>query len=75
MGASIVSGMDLKMGAVAIVKNVKNPVSLARAIMEQTSHIYLGDMVALEFAKKIGLEVMPEAYFIIDHAFEQYRDP
>ncbi|MBB1286556.1 isoaspartyl peptidase/L-asparaginase [Flavisolibacter sp. BT320] len=74
MDAAIMNGKDRKCGAVSIVKNVKNPVSLARAIMEKTAHIYLGDMGALEFATKIGLTVMPEAYFITDHAFEQYKE-
>lgn len=73
MDASVMNGKDMKAGAVSIVKNVKNPVSLARAIMEKTQHIYLGDMGALEFAQKCGLELMPEAYFITDHAFEEYR--
>jgi beta-aspartyl-peptidase (threonine type) len=72
MGASIMNGKDLQSGAVAIVKNVKNPVTLARAVMEKTKHIFLGDMGALEFARKIGLKLMPEAYFITDHAYEQY---
>jgi L-asparaginase / beta-aspartyl-peptidase len=74
MDASIMNGKDMNSGAVSMVKNVKNPVTLARAVMEKTSHIYLGDMGALEFAQKIGLKVMPEAYFITDHAFEQYQD-
>jgi L-asparaginase / beta-aspartyl-peptidase len=72
MDASIMNGKDMKSGAVSILKNVKNPVTLARAIMEKTKHIYLADMGALEFAQKIGLEVMPEAYFITDHAYEEY---
>jgi beta-aspartyl-peptidase (threonine type) len=74
MDAAIMSGKDKKPGAVSIVKNVKNPVSLARAIMEKTKHIYLGDMGALEFADKIGMVLMPEAYFITDHAFEEYKE-
>ncbi|MCW3111650.1 MAG: asparaginase [Segetibacter sp.] len=72
MDASIMDGKTMKSGAVAIVKNVKNPVTLARAIMEKTKHIYIGDMGALEYAQKIGLRLMPEAYFITDHAYEQY---
>src|SRR3954452_14103658 len=47
MDASIMDGKSMKSGGVAIVKNVKNPVTLARAIMEKTKHIYLGDMGAL----------------------------
>jgi beta-aspartyl-peptidase (threonine type) len=73
MDASIMDGKNLNPGAVSIVKNVKNPVTLARAIMEKSAHIYLGDMGALEFARKVGLQVMPEAYFITDHAFEEYQ--
>jgi L-asparaginase / beta-aspartyl-peptidase len=74
MDASIMNGANLKSGAVSIVKNVMNPVTLERAIMEKTQHIYIGDMGALEFAQKIGLKVMPEAYFITDHAFEMYTE-
>jgi L-asparaginase / beta-aspartyl-peptidase len=72
MDASIMDGKNMKSGAVAIVKNIKNPVTLARAIMDKTKHIYLGDMGALELAHKLGLRLMPEAYFITDHAYEQY---
>lgn len=72
MDASIMDGESMKSGAVAIVRNVKNPVTLARAVMEKSKHIYLGDMGALEFARKVGLKVMPDAYFITNHAFEQY---
>ena len=73
MDAAIMNGKDRKSGAVSIVRKVKNPVTLARAIMEKSSHIFLGDMGALEFAKKVGLQVMPEAYFITDHAFDEYQ--
>jgi beta-aspartyl-peptidase (threonine type) len=74
MGASIMDGKQLKSGAVDIVKNIKNPITLARAIMDKTKHIYLGDMGALEFAKKIGIQLMPEAYFITEHSFQQYQE-
>jgi L-asparaginase / beta-aspartyl-peptidase len=72
MDASIMEGNGMKCGGVAIVKNIKNPVTLARAIMEKTKHIYIGDMGALNFAHSINLRLMPEAYFITDHAYEQY---
>jgi beta-aspartyl-peptidase (threonine type) len=72
--ASIISGKDQKSGAVAIVKNVKNPVSLARSIMENTQHIYLGSHGALDYAQKTGIELKPDAYFVTDHAFETYEE-
>lgn len=74
MGASIMNGQNRKSGAVDIVKNVKNPVTLARAVMEKTKHIYLGDKGAMEFGQSIGIKYMPEAYFITDHAWEQYLE-
>jgi beta-aspartyl-peptidase (threonine type) len=72
MDASIMDGKSVNCGAVAAVRNVKNPVTLARAIMDKTKHIYLCQTGALEFAQKIGLKLMPDAYFITNHAFEQY---
>jgi beta-aspartyl-peptidase (threonine type) len=72
MGSSVMDGSNLKSGGVAIVRHVKNPVTLARAIMDNTKHIYLGEKGALEYAQKAGLKLMPEAYFITDHAYEQY---
>lgn len=55
MDAFVMNGKDRKSGAVSIVKNVKNPVTLARAIMEKSAHIFLGDMGTVEFARKVGL--------------------
>ncbi|MGE5519708.1 MAG: isoaspartyl peptidase/L-asparaginase family protein [Candidatus Dadabacteria bacterium] len=74
MCASIMRGEDLNSGAVAIVKNVKNPVSLARAVMEKTRHIYLGNQGALDFAKEIDLPLETDAYFITDHQYEVYAE-
>jgi L-asparaginase / beta-aspartyl-peptidase len=74
MDASIVDGSNLKSGAVAIVRNVKNPVTLARAVMEKTKHIYLGDMGALELAKKLNLRLEPSSYFITTEAYDEYAE-
>jgi beta-aspartyl-peptidase (threonine type) len=74
MCASIMSGEDLKSGAVAIVKNVRNPVSLARKVMEKTGHIYLGSHGALGFAQEIKAPLEPDAYFITEHRYEEYEE-
>jgi beta-aspartyl-peptidase (threonine type) len=73
MDASIMSGADLKCGAVALVQNVKNPVTLARAVMDKTKHIYLGDAGAVAFAEQIGVQMMPDSYFITEHSYKQYE--
>ncbi len=73
MCASIMNGKDLQAGAVAIVKNVKHPVSLARFVMEKTSHVYIGGTPVTELAKENDFEVKPDAYFITEHQYDEYR--
>lgn len=73
MCASIMNGFDLKCGAAAIVKNVRNPIRLARQIMEKTRHIYLGSIGAAEFARELNLPMEPDAYFITERQFENYE--
>ena len=74
MCASIMEGKKRKSGAVAIVKNVKNPISLARAVMEKTQHIYLGSHGALAFAQEIKAPLEPDAYFITEYQYETYEE-
>jgi beta-aspartyl-peptidase (threonine type) len=73
MDASIMNGKDKKSGAVAIVRHVKNPVTLARAVMEKTPHIYLGDMGAVDFARQIHIEMRPDSYFVTQYNYEQFE--
>jgi L-asparaginase / beta-aspartyl-peptidase len=72
MCASIMDGKRLNSGAVAIVSNVKNPVSLARAVMERSTHIYLGAEYAVGFARDMNLEMEADAYFITNNQFDDY---
>src|SRR5687767_8594890 len=72
--ASIMDGENMKSGAVAIVKNVRNPITLARAVMERTSHIYLGSYGALSLAQELNLPMEPDAYFITEKQFDAYKE-
>jgi beta-aspartyl-peptidase (threonine type) len=54
----------LKFGAVAGVRTVKNPVSLARLVMDKTKHVLLVRDGAEAFAQQMGLEIVPSTYFI-----------
>lgn len=74
MDASIMDGNTLKAGAVAFVKNVKNPIRLARFVMERTEHILLGGEGADEFAREMGVEVEPDEYFFTDHRYKQLQE-
>ena len=74
MCSSIMNGKNLQSGAAAIVRNVKNPVSLARFIMDQTTHVYIGGMPGTELAKANNIALEPDAYFITDHQYELYEE-
>ena len=56
MDAVIMDGKQLNAGAVACVKTVKNPISLARAVMDKTEHVMLVGKGADDFARKIGMK-------------------
>ncbi|MGE5432169.1 MAG: isoaspartyl peptidase/L-asparaginase family protein [Syntrophomonadaceae bacterium] len=71
--AAIMCGETLKAGAVAAIRLVKNPVSLARKIMESTEHVMLTGAGAEEFAKQAGLEFRPPEYFITQEKLEELK--
>ena len=73
MCASIMDGKNLDSGAIAIVKNVKNPVSLAKAVMLNTKFIYLGGEGALNFAKQINIAMEPDSYFVTENQYDDYE--
>ena len=73
MDASIMDGRTLDAGAIAFVRNVKNPVKLARLVMEKTPHILLAADGANQFAKEMGVEFVPDEYFFTQHRWEQLQ--
>lgn len=72
MCASIMDGSSGKSGAVAIVQGVKNPVTLARTVMEKTGHIYIGSEGATDLALKQGIKLEPASYFVTEHQYDSY---
>lgn len=73
MDASIMNGADLMAGAVCGVRNIKNPVSLAKAVMQQSDHVFLSGSGALAFAKKINAETRPDDYFFSQMRYDQLQ--
>ncbi|WP_454781956.1 isoaspartyl peptidase/L-asparaginase family protein [Legionella sp. WA2022007384] len=73
MDASIMNGNDLDAGAVSMVRSVKNPIRLARLVMEETRHVFLSGYGALELAKKYGMEMEAESYFTTPYQYEVYE--
>lgn len=73
MDASIMYGKDLSAGAVSLIKNVKNPISLSRAVMEKSEHVFLCGDGAEEFAKKMNLPFESDEYFRDEFRYQQWQ--
>ncbi|MGZ4033598.1 MAG: isoaspartyl peptidase/L-asparaginase family protein [Bacteroidia bacterium] len=71
MDASIMEGKTLMAGAVTGVRNIKNPISLAKAVMQQSEHVFLSGEGAMEFAKKVNAEMKPDDYFFVQMRYDQ----
>ena len=63
LDAAIMDGKNLMAGAVAGLHHVKNPISLARAVMEKSKHVMMIGDGAETFAKQVGIELVDEKYF------------
>jgi beta-aspartyl-peptidase (threonine type) len=70
LDASIMDGKTLKAGAVASVKRVKNPIQLARLVMEKTPHVLLDCAGAEAFAKEQGIELVDPKYFFTQERWD-----
>jgi len=64
LDASIMTGHDLKAGAVAGVKRIRHPIDLARKVMEDSPHVMLYGAGAEEFASSRGFDFVPNEFFI-----------
>ena len=73
LDASIMRGDNLMAGAVAGVQGVRNPVLLARTIMEKSEHVLLSGEGAATFAKLQGMKFEDEKYFHNDLRYEQWQ--
>src|SRR5947207_1389586 len=70
MDAAIMDGKTLKAGAVADVRHIKNPIGLARLVMEKSPHILLSGEGAENFAKEHGVEIVDLKYFFTQERWD-----
>jgi beta-aspartyl-peptidase (threonine type) len=71
MDAALMDGKTMKAGAVSTITGVKNPIALARRVMEKTEHVLLSGAGALEFAREQQVRFEDKEYFITEHRTAQ----
>jgi beta-aspartyl-peptidase (threonine type) len=74
LDASIMEGKTLKAGAVAGVRDIKNPINAACEVMLNSEHVFLSGKGASEFAKKQGLEMVPNKYFYTKQRHDSLKE-
>ena len=63
MDASIMDGNTKHAGAVSLITGIRNPISLARDVMEQSDHVFLAGEGAMQFAKQLDYQLEDPSYF------------
>ena len=73
LDASFMEGKNLNAGAIAGSKYIKNPINAAISVMEDSPHVLLSSDGADEFAIKMGLDTVPNSYFITERRLNSVR--
>lgn len=73
MDASIMEGQYRMAGAVAGVRQVRNPIELARAVMLKSEHVFLSGEGARNFALEQGIRLEPASYFFSQFRYDQWK--
>ncbi|MDX2129109.1 MAG: isoaspartyl peptidase/L-asparaginase [Chloroherpetonaceae bacterium] len=73
LDAAIMNGENLAAGSVAGVRHIKNPIALARKVMEKSEHVMMVGEGAETFAWELGFEKMPESYFYTEQRWKSLQ--
>lgn len=73
LDASIMDGKTLNAGASAGTRTVKNPINLARSVMENSPHVMLSGKGAETFAEEQGLTIVDSSYFFTEKRFQSLK--
>ena len=67
-------GKSLNAGAVSLITGIKNPVSLAKDVMEKSEHVFLAGDGAMQFAKELDYQLEKPEYFYDELRYQQWLD-
>lgn len=73
LDAAIMDGSTLNAGAIAGVRNIRNPIELAEEVMLHSGHVFLSGKGANDFAIKQGIKLEPDEYFYSEYRYDQWR--
>lgn len=73
LDAAIMNGRNLACGAVAALKTIKHPISLARLVMERSPHVFLVGEGAETFAAEMGVERVSQDYFFTQKRYDEWQ--
>ena len=73
MDAAIMDGKNREAGAVAGVRNVRNPIELAAEVMQNSNHVFLSGKGANDFAIKQGIKLEPDEFFFSQFRYDQWK--
>ncbi len=74
LDAAIMDGSNLAAGAVAGVRNIRNPIELAENVMLHSGHVFLSGKGANDFAIRQGIKLEPDEYFFSEYRYQQWRE-
>jgi L-asparaginase / beta-aspartyl-peptidase len=73
MDAAIMDGKNREAGAIAAVRNVRNPIELAAEVMRNSNHVFLSGKGANDFAIKQGIKLEPDEFFFSQFRYDQWK--
>ncbi len=73
MDAAIMDGSNQGAGAVAGIRNVRNPIELATEVLRNSNHVFLSGKGANDFAIKQGIKLEPDEFFFSQFRYDQWK--
>jgi beta-aspartyl-peptidase (threonine type) len=74
LDASIMNGTSFQCGAVAAVQNIKNPISLARTVMDKSEHVLIVGIGAARFARDHGIDQCTSDQLLVGRELQRWKD-